>query len=219
MNSIIFPEWTNKLRPLLGTTLLFAPVYIWFLLSYGVSPKTISVGYQPQQPVPFSHRQHAGDLRLDCRYCHNTVEKEEHAAVPPTATCMNCHKNIYPDSLKLALVRESNSTGKPIPWRRVHDLPDHVYFNHAAHVRAGEGTGIGCVSCHGRIDTMEIVSQAEPLNMGWCLDCHRAPEDFLRPADKVTDMTWKAEDQNALGLRLKEQYDINPSEDCSTCHR
>ncbi|MCB9831123.1 MAG: cytochrome c3 family protein [Planctomycetes bacterium] len=216
MSPLIFPEWTNKLRGLLGPALLLGPVYLVVLFAYGASPETTDVGYQPTQPIPFSHAQHAGQLKLDCRYCHNSVEREEHAAVPPAATCLNCHATIKKDSEKLATLRDSVASGQPIPWRRVHDLPDYVYFNHAAHLDAG----VGCVSCHDRVDQMDVVYQAQALSMGWCLDCHRNPEKHLRPKDRITDMAWKPEeDQESLGRRLRETQGINPSQDCSTCHR
>ena len=196
--------------------LAIVPVYLIFLLYYGGNPRTLAVGYQPEQPVPYSHALHAGELGIDCRYCHNTVEAAAFAAVPPTATCMNCHATIATDSDKLVLVRQSAAGGEPIHWQKVHDLPDFVYFNHSAHV----ARGVGCVSCHGRVDKMERVYQAEKLSMGWCLDCHRQPEKHLRPQQFITDMTWTpAEDQEVLGGRLRKEYNINPSTDCSTCHR
>ncbi|MCA9751530.1 MAG: cytochrome C [Gemmatimonadetes bacterium] len=176
----------------------------------------MDIGYQPEQPVPYSHALHAGELGLDCRYCHNTVERSAFASIPPTQTCMNCHTAIWPESEKLLPVRESYSTGMPVEWVRVHDLPDFVYFNHSAHVTRG----IGCVTCHGRVDQMETVYQNAPLSMAWCLDCHRAPEKNLRPVSEVTNMTWVApKDPKAYGAELAAAFDINPPQDCSTCHR
>jgi len=173
-------------------------------------------GYQPRQPVPYSHALHAGQLGIDCRYCHTNVEHGAAATLPPTEVCMNCHARIRAASPKLLKARESFATGMPIEWVRVHDLPDFVYFNHSAHVRRG----IGCVSCHGRVDKMEVVYQAQPLNMGWCLGCHRHPENYLRPVEFITKMDWTPEEgQQATGRRLKEDYNINPSTDCVTCHR
>jgi hypothetical protein len=216
MEQQIFPKWTNKIRNLLGAGAGALGVYALIFFSYGASPKTINVGYQPDQPVPFSHALHAGELGLDCRYCHNTVEKAALAAVPPTETCMNCHARIRTKSPKLALVRESFMTGKGIPWVKVHDLPDYVKFNHSAHVTRG----VSCVSCHGRVDQMEKVRQVEPLSMGWCLQCHRNPEAVLRPKNKVTDLAWKPkESQETLGARLRKEYNINPPTSCSTCHQ
>jgi hypothetical protein len=195
---------------------LVVPVYGLGLAYYFSSPTTIDIGYSPKQPVPFSHAVHAGKLAMDCRYCHTTVEKAAHAAIPPTSICMNCHKLIATESEKLLPVRDSYVTGNPIPWVRVHDLPDFAYFNHSAHVTRG----VSCVSCHGRIDKMEQVTQVKTLRMGWCLDCHRHPEQNLRPKEFVTDLDWvPGEDPVQLGKRLREELNINPSTDCSTCHR
>jgi hypothetical protein len=186
------------------------------MVYYGGSPQTTDVGYSPLQPIPYSHALHAGNLGLDCRYCHTAAETASHVAVPSTAICMNCHKRIATDSPKLAPLRESAATGQPIHWVRVHDLPDYVYFDHSAHVTRG----VGCVSCHGRIDSMERVYQVNTLSMGWCLDCHRNPEPHLRPVEKVTDMAWQPSgDPAVVGRRLRQQNRINPSTDCSTCHR
>jgi len=212
----VFPKWTNLLRPTVAAGAAGGALYVCLIVWLGFSPKTTDVGYQPEQPVPYSHALHVGQLGIDCRYCHSTVESAAHAAIPPTQTCMNCHATVRTNSPKLIPVLSSNATGLPIPWVRVHDLPDYVYFNHSAHLAAG----VGCVECHGRIDTMEKVRQAEPLSMGWCLDCHRHPEPRLRPPELVTSMDWSpAEDREALGRRLRELGDINPSQDCITCHR
>ena len=217
MDHFVFPKWVNSLRPGLAVVSLSLPAYLVLLAAYGGSPRTTDVGYAPSQPVEYSHAVHAGDLGIDCRYCHNTVEIAPRAAVPPTQTCMNCHAAIRSQSEKVIPVRESYATGMPIRWVRVHDLPDYVYFNHSAHVRRG----VGCVSCHGRIDKMDVVSQAETLSMGWCLDCHRNPDPWLRPVESITQMDWVAPngDQLALGRRLREDYSISPSTDCATCHR
>jgi len=213
----IFPKWVDRLRPALAAVLfLVLPSYLTLLVGFAGSPRTTDVGYAPEQPLPFSHALHAGELGLDCRYCHSTVEVASRAAVPPTDTCMNCHAHIRATSPKLLLVRESHATGMPIPWVRVHDLPDYVYFDHAIHVRRG----VGCAECHGRVDRMEVVRQVEPLSMSWCLDCHRNPERHLRPVEAVTRMDWvPPEDRASLGRRLAEIYRVAPSEDCSTCHR
>ena len=212
----VFPKWTNLLRPVLAATLVLVPAYLVVLLAYGASPRTTNVGYRPVQPVPYSHALHAGQLGIDCRYCHNTVEVAAHAALPPTQTCMNCHARIRTTSPKLLPVRESYATGLPIPWVRVHDLPDYVYFNHSAHVRRG----VGCVECHGRVDTMDVVTQVHRLSMGWCLDCHRHPEPHLRPPDMVTKMDWvPPEDPETYGRQLRQANNINPPTDCWTCHR
>ena len=202
-------------------------LYTVVMVAYGTAPSTTNVGYSPEQPVPFSHKLHVGTLKMDCRYCHTTVDKAAHAAVPATQTCVNCHSAANPDgtvansaihtnSEKLLPVRQSQASGDPIEWERVHDLPDFVYFNHAAHVNSG----VSCVSCHGRVDRMEQVYQAEPLSMSWCLDCHRNPAPHLRPQEYVTQLDWEPEeDAEELGARLQAEHGINPSTSCSTCHR
>jgi hypothetical protein len=155
-------------------------------------------------------------MGLDCRYCHTTVEHAAFAAVPPTAFCMNCHKEIASTLETTEPLRQSMATNKPVPWVRVHDLPDYVYFDHRAHV----GRGVGCVSCHGQVNRMEQVYQTKTLSMGWCLECHRDPAPQLRPVQYVTDMNWTPnEDAATLGRRLMKEHNISPSTDCSTCHR
>jgi hypothetical protein len=214
----VFPRWVDDVKPLVATLGLGLPVFLVLLVWYGGSPATTDIGYAPVQPVPYSHALHAGELGIDCRYCHTTVETAAHAPIPPTQTCMNCHTNIRGTSSKLAAVRESNATGMPVRWVRVHDLPDYVYFNHSAHV----SRGVGCVTCHDRVDKMDVVYQAQKLSMGWCLDCHRNPDARLRPPELVTQMDWQPPsggDRESVGRKIREQYHLNPSEDCSTCHR
>ncbi len=216
MKKFVFPRWANKTPPVMGAVLGGAPVYLTFLVWFGFSPKTTDVGYMPEQPVPYSHALHAGELGIDCRYCHTTVDRGAAAGVPPTETCMNCHTRVKTKSAHLEPVRQSFEKNEPVKWVKVHDLADFVFFDHSAHVTRG----VGCVSCHGRVDKMVEVVQQEPLSMGWCLDCHRAPERHLRPPEEVTNMEWKApEDPLTYGKRLREKRNINPSEDCSTCHR
>jgi menaquinone reductase, multiheme cytochrome c subunit len=211
-----FPPWTARLGTLLPVIAVSGLVYITALVWYGASPKTTDVGYAPVQPVPFSHALHAGKLGMDCRYCHNSVERSAKAAVPATATCMNCHARIRTDSPALAPVRESFASGKPVPWVRVHDMPDYVYFNHSAHVTRG----VGCVTCHGRIDTMDRVRQEKTLSMSFCLDCHRSPDAELRPQEFLTTMDWKPTgNAQEFGARLREVHNVKPATDCSTCHR
>jgi menaquinone reductase, multiheme cytochrome c subunit len=213
---LLFPAWVDKLARIAAVLVVGGLVYTVVLVAYATSPTTTSTGYQPKQPVPYSHALHAGQLGIDCRYCHIGAERGAFAVVPPTEVCMNCHTRVRATSDKLAPVRESFATGLPVEWVRVHDLPDFVYFNHSAHVTRG----IGCVTCHGRIDKMEEVYQFAPLNMGWCLECHKNPEKYLRPKEFVTKMDWEPDgDQLELGRRLKEEYGINPSTDCYTCHR
>jgi len=196
---------------------------------FATHPDVINVGHQPRQPVPFSHKLHAGELKLDCRYCHTTVDKAAMAAIPPTATCGNCHggtlvkegatlASVHLTSEKLEPVRVSLETGNPVPWKRVHELPDFVYFNHSAHVNRG----VSCVECHGRIDKMEVVYQAKQLSMKWCLDCHRNPDAHIRPVEFVTQLDWKpadGQDPAEIGKALRAEKNINPSTNCSTCHR
>lgn len=189
-------------------------LYATLVVTFGFSPYYRDVGHQPVQPVPFSHKLHAGDLGMDCRYCHQSVERQPFAAVPATETCMACHSTIRTTSDKLEVVRDSWENNKPIAWMKVHDIADYAYFNHNAHV----SKGVGCVSCHGRVDQMEVVHQVKPLSMGWCLECHRAPEANLRPLDKITQMDW-TQKSPAEGEALRKLHNVNPQQACSTCHR
>ncbi|MGD8453878.1 MAG: cytochrome c3 family protein [Phycisphaerae bacterium] len=215
MNLFVFPRWVNHLRVALGLAIVIVPVYVAGVFALAASPQTTDVGYAPVQPVAYSHALHAGELGIDCRYCHTGVETAARASVPPTQTCQNCHAKIRTESDKLVTVRLSEQSGYPVPWIRVHDLPDYVYFDHSAHVRRG----VGCVSCHGRVDTMAVVRQVEPLSMGWCLDCHRHPDPQLRPVEHVTDMRWTPASMTVDDLREISRRQVNPSTDCSTCHR
>ncbi|MGH9870485.1 MAG: cytochrome c3 family protein [Candidatus Polarisedimenticolia bacterium] len=212
----IFPEWTNKL-PLVGAVGgILAPAVMTGGIWYFGSPWYTDVGYMPRQPIPYSHKLHAGDMSIDCRYCHMSVEKSAVANIPPSDTCMNCHKVVLPESPKLEPLRESVRTGEPIRWVRVHKLPDYAFFNHGVHVRAG----VGCVSCHGRVDQMEEVHQVEPLSMSWCLECHRNPQPNLRPPSQVTNMRWSPPpDQADFAARAMTERHISPPEDCTGCHR
>jgi hypothetical protein len=168
------------------------------------------------QPVPFSHKLHAGDLGIDCRYCHTSVEVSTAASVPATQTCMNCHRLVKTESPLLAPLRESAAQGRPLRWVRVHDLPGYAYFDHSLHLRAG----VGCSSCHGDVAAMEVITQAEPLSMSWCLDCHRAPDRALRRRALLTDTSWTPpEDQLAFAAEVKEELALAPPETCTGCHR
>jgi hypothetical protein len=212
----IFPRSANRLPLVLALVAVLAPgagvAFVW----YYFSPRFTDVGYRPLQPVPYSHKLHAGELQLDCRYCHASVETSAVANVPPTQACMNCHRLVARTSPALAPIRESAATGRPMRWVRVHKLPEHAYFNHRAHVRAG----VGCVSCHGHIEEMDVVQQAEPLSMGWCLECHRNPQPHLRPLSEITNMTWKpTRDPAARARQLAELRPVHPPVDCSGCHR
>ena len=229
----VFPRWTNYLLLILAIAGAGGALYIPVLAQLGASPRTLAVGYAPQQPVPFSHAQHAGQLGIDCRYCHVGVDKGPHSTIPPTQTCMNCHAMVRTqspsdanpaqmvDNPKLLPVFTSWRTGKPVEWTRVHDLPDFAYFNHSAHVNRG----VSCVSCHGRVDQMDVVAQAQPLSMAWCLDCHRNPGPHLRPLEEITNLGWKpptGEAGTKLQQELLKKFNIRNDaymEACSTCHR
>jgi len=174
------------------------------------------IGVARAQPVPFSHKHHVADDGIDCRYCHTSVETSSFAGIPSTKICMNCHTQIWPDSPALAPVRESFRTGQSIQWTRVHNLPGFVYFDHSIHVNKG----VGCSTCHGRVDQMPLTWRVNTLYMDWCLECHRAPEQFVRPREQVFNMEYEPpENQLALGQKLILQYDIRPLTGCSTCHR
>lgn len=171
------------------------------------------------QPIQFSHAHHVGGVGLDCRYCHTSVEKSSFAGIPPTKTCMNCHSQLWANAPILEPVRASFRDNTNLTWTRVNDLPDFVYFNHQIHVRQG----VGCVTCHGAVNKMPLMEQGQSLLMGWCLDCHRAPEKYLRPREEVFNMAYEAPaNQLELGLRLKKEYNVAGAEhmtSCSVCHR
>ena len=201
------------------------------------------MGYKPDQPIDYSHKFHVGTLGLDCRYCHSFIETSHEANIPSTEKCMNCHDNIEKESKELDKLKASWGTdgdGPPIEWVKVHMLPDYAYFNHSVHLNIGQklidlngdgvwnegeeyeelGVGIGCVECHGRVDQMEVVEQVEPLSMSWCLDCHRDPYPHLRPISEITNMEW--EPSGYWGDReefIKAHKAVEPSQDCSACHR
>jgi len=190
---------------------VFALVFLW----YYFVPSYTDVGYMPDQPVEYSHRLHVGQLGLDCRYCHTNVETTAHSNIPATQTCMNCHSQIKTESLALVGVRESWATGNSIEWVRVHQLPDFAHFSHSIHIN----NGVGCESCHGRVDQTETVRQEEPLSMRWCLDCHRAPEQHLRPTSEITKMGYEQPvDFLERNLARMKEENIRPPTACSACH-
>lgn len=208
----IFPRSLNYL-PLVaavGVAVLGGGITtgIW----YYFSPQNTQVGYAPEQPIAYSHKLHAGDLGIDCRYCHSNIERSHEAMIPPTQSCMGCHAIVRKDSPKLATLRASWASGGPVEWVRVHKVADYVYFDHSVHLAAG----VGCVSCHGRVDQMEVVRQDQPLNMGWCLECHRNPGPNLRPKDQITNMTWTPSDAEATELA---EATLRGPQHCSGCHR
>lgn len=199
----------SLLATLVGS--VFALLFIW----YYFSPEYTDVGYAPEQPVAYSHRLHVGQLGMKCQYCHTSVETAAHSNIPPTQTCMNCHSQVQKESVNLVLIRESWATGQSIEWLRVHKLPDYVAFSHAVHVT----NGVACESCHGRIDQMDVVSQVEPLAMGWCLECHRQPELYLRPDSAVTAMGFvQPADFVSRNLDRIREEGIQPPTNCSACH-
>jgi ribonucleotide reductase alpha subunit len=224
----IFHRSTNTLARLS----IFGGLFIlgfaaWALAEINRSSWNTGAYVEREQPVQFSHKHHVGDDGIDCRYCHTSVETSNSAGLPPTKTCMNCHSQIYSDSPYLEPVRASWKTNKPIEWTRVHDLPDYVYFNHSIHVNKG----VGCSTCHGRVDEMPLVYQFASLQMEWCLQCHREPERFIRPRDQVFNMKWQAgnagaenktDEQLKQGRELVKKYNVRHKailQSCSTCHR
>lgn len=215
--SQIFHPSTNTLSRLT----LFGALFAVGGLLYGLAVLNRS-SYMTQaqvareQPVPFSHKHHVGELGLDCRYCHTSVEVSRNAGFPPTQTCMNCHAQIWAQSPTLEPVRSSFRTGASIEWTKVYDLPDFVYFNHSIHI----AKGVGCVSCHGRVDLMNLTYQQPSLQMEWCLQCHRNPEPYLRPRSEVFSMTWQPPaDQPNLGAELVAAHRVKGRVDCTACHR
>jgi hypothetical protein len=240
----IFPKWTNETPRLITLGSLAAAGVTIFAVYWWGSPWNTDVGYGPKQPVPYSHALHAGELKMDCRYCHAYAERGPHAGVPPSQVCMNCHKQVKKDSPNLELVRASYDNGKgdtSVPWVRIHKLPDYAYFDHSAHLGVGVGdnrAAIGCETCHGRIDTMEVVHQAQPLSMAWCIDCHSNPAPNLRPISEMTrmgfrgDNLWKDKAQNiaatlhppgSLTVAMRSTADGKvqtfSTAGCSGCHR
>ncbi len=229
----IFHRSTNTLsRATIFGAVFVVGALLWAANEVQRSPYVTYAGVARPQPVPFSHQHHVAGLGIDCRYCHTSVEVSNFAGIPPTKTCMNCHSQIWTNAALLEPVRESFKTGKSLEWNRVNDLPDFVYFNHSIHINKG----VGCNTCHGPVDRMPLMYNQASLQMEWCLDCHRAPEKYLRPRDQVFNMRYeqptareplefegqKYVDQLTLGKTLKENYKLRTTADitsCSTCHR
>ena len=213
----IFPRYTNTLSRVTAVVAfgtVVAGLWLWSRIQR--SPYTSEVRIAKEQPVPFSHRHHVGQLGIDCRYCHTSVESSPFAGIPPTETCMHYHRQIWSSAPMLEPVRESYKSGKPLHWTRVHDLPDFVYFNHAAHINKG----VGCTTCHGPIDRMPLTWQSGDLTMGWCLDCHRNPTPNLRPKDQVTSVEWTpGPEQATVGAAFAKERDVRTLQSCSYCHR
>jgi hypothetical protein len=220
MSGPLFPRWTNTVSRVSAAALLAIPaIAIGGLLAYVRSPFVTFQNRPVEQPIEFDHRHHYRDEQIDCRYCHHAVEESPTAGIPSTEVCMSCHGQVWNQSPYLALVRQAYFTDQPIPWVRVHNLPDFVYFNHAIHV----AKGVGCVTCHGRVDEMAAIEQVAPLTMQWCLDCHRDPKPHLRPQEFITSMTWQPPQEPAKAAELAEQLykdnDVHSRTSCSTCHR
>ncbi len=217
---MVFPKWTNKIPAILLVSLIGALCIVTAVIYYWGSPKNLVVGYQPVQPIAYSHKIHAGQLGLDCRYCHYNVERGKHAGVPSTEVCMNCHTMILSGAttgkVEIQKIHDAFKSQKPIPWVRVHKLADFAYFDHSAHVNKG----VSCVSCHGRIDQMDVVRIEKPLSMGWCLECHRNPAPNIRDKKWVTNLAWTPDgDPAVMGQEFMKMYNVHPRTDCSTCHR
>lgn len=217
MPQVFHPSANTLSRVSIVAAVLLAGGAGWALLGpVNRSAYVTGVKIPKDQPVPFSHKHHVAGLGIDCRYCHTTVETAASAGIPATETCMSCHSQIWTNAEMLEPVRASFRTGKSLEWTRVHDLPGFVYFDHSIHVNKG----IGCSSCHGRVDLMPLTWQENTLYMEWCLECHRAPENFVRPRDKVFQMDYTPPaNQKELGLKLMAEYKIQRKTDCAICHR
>lgn len=216
----IFHPSTNTIARLSLFGILFLVIgALWLAAAVARSSYVTEENVVRLQPVPFSHDHHVAGLGIDCRYCHTSVEVSSFAGIPPTATCMNCHSQIWANAPLLEPVRASFRNNTPLTWVRVNDLPDFVYFNHQIHVKQG----VGCATCHGPVDKMALTYQATTMQMEWCLDCHRAPEKYLRPRSEVFNMAYEAPaNQLELGRALKKEYNVAGTEhmtSCSVCHR
>jgi hypothetical protein len=213
----IFHRSTNTLSKVsIFGAIFVAGAALWVTLEVNRSPYVTRAFEAREQPVPFSHAHHVGGIGIDCRYCHTSVDKSAFAGIPPTKTCMNCHAQVWNQSPTLEPVRASFRNDTSIEWTRVHDLPEFAYFNHSAHVNKG----IGCSTCHGRVDRMPLTWQEKSLQMEWCLQCHRQPEKFVRPLSEVYNIAYEPPaDQVALGKRLVKEYGIKTRTSCSACHR
>jgi formate-dependent nitrite reductase cytochrome c552 subunit len=213
----LFPPYSNQIYWLaigaIGAAIVGAPAAF---IAWARTPYSTGAEEPPDQPVKFDHRHHARDDGITCEYCHGGAATTPFAGIPPTSACMNCHSQVWTSSPELSLVRRSYFENEPIRWQRVNRLPDFVFFDHSAHV----SHGVGCVTCHGRVDQMGQVYPAHPLTMRWCLDCHREPEKYLRPLDKVTDMEWEPDrPQEEIGRELRAELGVRSLVECSACHR
>lgn len=213
----VFHPSTNTISRLsIYCGVVFIGLISYVLYEVGQSPYYTEQNIPQVQPVPFSHRHHVSQLGIDCRYCHTSVETSSFAGLPSTQTCMTCHSQIWTNAQILAPIRESYETGQSIAWTQVNVLPQFVYFDHSIHIHEG----IGCTTCHGNVGDMTITWRATTLQMTWCLDCHRHPEEYVRPRDEVFNVNYKPpKDQLQLGRKLVREYKINSLTSCETCHR
>jgi hypothetical protein len=219
MSQIFHPSTNTIARVSIFGAIFIVGALLWVMAEFNRSSYVTQATVPREQPVQFSHQHHVGGLGIDCRYCHTSVEDSAFAGIPSTQTCMNCHSQIWANSPYLEPVRESWRTNRSLQWTRVHDLPDFSYFNHSIHVKKG----VGCSTCHGRVDRMPLMWQTASLQMEWCLACHREPERYLRPRGQIYNLEWEEPaDQLQQGMRLKQEYGIrsvNVLTSCSTCHR
>ena len=216
MAQIFHPSTNTISRVSIGLVVGLVLGGFYLLNLYNRSSYVTQANVVRAQPVPFSHKHHVNALGIDCRYCHESVEQSATAGIPPTHTCMTCHSQIWARSPMLEPVRESYRTNKPLEWTRVHDLPDFAYFNHSIHV----AQGIGCSTCHGQVDQMPLMWRHATLHMEWCLECHRSPQQFIRPREEVFNMKWEPpDDQVHQGLKLVAEYGVESKTSCSVCHR
>ncbi|NLH99077.1 MAG: cytochrome C [Chthonomonadales bacterium] len=215
----LFPPASNTIaRVSLTLGLLLPAVALLAGSAISRAPYNTKVDIPLDQPVPFSHEHHVNELGLDCQYCHTSVEKGPKAGLPPTHTCMGCHSQIWTNSPLLEPVRKSFQTGEPIKWNLVNSVPDFVYFDHSIHVKKG----IGCTECHGPVHEMQITYKAKPFHMAWCLQCHRKPEEFIRPKEEVMNPHYSHPKNHVeVGRKLVDEYGIKVEQltDCSICHR
>jgi hypothetical protein len=216
----IFHRSTNTIAKVsIFGSIFFLAFFSWIFSTLLRSSYVTGQYVVKKQPVPFSHDHHVRGLGIDCRYCHTSVETSSFAGIPPTETCMNCHRQIWTNADMLEPVRVSYRENVPLEWTRIHDLPDFVYFNHSVHV----AKGIGCVTCHGEVDRMPLMFQNASLQMEWCLACHRDPVPQLRPREEVFNLSWQppadSRQAEALRARLAREYEVRSLMSCSTCHR
>ena len=214
----VFPKWVNTVPIKVIVAIILIKTAVVLGVTYYATPKYTRVGYEPTQPVAFSHALHSGQLEIDCRYCHTFVDRAAHSNVPTTQVCMTCHSMVRKNDPILAPIRDSYESGEPIPWVRIHKTPDYVYFNHSVHVNRG----ISCMECHGSVQEMDVVQHSKSLSMGFCLECHRNPEEYIRPPEEVYNLDWErpnTEEFNKEVVGFVHDWKVNPPQSCSGCHR